>query len=246
MDLGEHLADPGRRQAFVTRMFDIIAPRYDRFTRVFSYRMDAAWKRELLELLPALGRDDVAVDLACGTGDLALSVRDRSAQATIFGLDASSRMVAEGRRRAADRNVAFSVGDMTRLPLANGSVRLITAGYGYRNVSDWRRALEESARVLEPGGSLLVLDFYRPRSLVWRTLFLAYLRVAGQVVGWLWHGEAVVYGYIAPSIDAYVDAGTFTASLGALGFEVKTVREKLFGGVALHVARRIATASAEA
>lgn len=238
MNLADHLADPARRQGFVTRMFDIIAPRYDHFTRVFSLWMDAGWKRELLAELPRLHAGDDAVDLACGTGDFALAIAAGAPGARVAGLDASSRMIAAARRRAAAPEPSFAVGDMTALPLASGSIQALTAGYGFRNVPDFRAAIAESARVLAPGGTLLVLDFYRPRSAAWRALFLGYLRAAGNIVGWLWHGEGVVYGYIAPSIEMYVDAQTFARELEAAGFDVLLVRRKLLGGVALHVARR--------
>lgn len=235
MGLDEHLLDPSRRQRFVTRMFDIIAPKYDRFTRVFSYRMDAAWKEELLSLSPSLGEGDAVADLASGTGDLAFAVAGRNPGASVLAIDASGRMLAAaaGRAPATSRPVLVQ-GDMCHLPLGSSSVRVITAGYGFRNVPDWRQALSESARVLTPGGVLLVLDFYRPASSVWRTLFLGYLRAAGNLIGWLWHGEGVVYGYIAPSIDMYVDAGTFAEAMQEAGLADVEVRTKLFGGVAIH------------
>lgn len=236
LDLSEHLADPSRRQGFVTRMFDIIAPRYDRFTRAFSFWMDAGWKRELLDAAPPLRPGDLAIDLACGTGDLALGVGGRSHGVTVLGLDASHRMVGEARRRARGLRVALSVGDMAALPLRDACAQLATVGYGFRNVPDARAAIAEAARVLASGGTLLVLDFYRPPSRPWRTLFLGYLRVAGNLVGWLWHGEGVVYGYIAPSIAMYMTAADFSRALRDAGFDVARVRPKLFGGVALHVA----------
>ena len=243
MDLAGHLADSSRRQHFVTRMFDIIAPRYDVFTRVFSYWMDAAWKRELLSSLPPLRAGDAAIDLACGTGDFAFAIADRAPEASVTGIDASQRMLGEARQRATGSRACpsrstFAAADMTALPLATASVRVLTAGYGFRNVPDLHAAITEAARVLVPDGTLLVLDFYRPRSAVWRALFLGYLRAAGNVVGWLWHGEAVVYGYIAPSIAMYMDATAFAHELKRAGFTSVSISEKLFGGVALHVATK--------
>jgi len=82
------------------------------------------------------------------------------------------------------------------------------------------------------------LDFYRPRSALWRRVFLSYLSAAGNLVGWLWHREPVVYGYIARSIDHFVSWQEFSASLVAHGMRVERVRTKLLGGVALHFARR--------
>ena len=245
LDVDAHLSDPARKQAFVTPMFDIIAPRYDQFTRLFSFGMDRRWKEDLLaDAVAAAPAEAVVVDLACGTGDLAFAFAERVAGARVSGVDASPRMIEGAKARRRERaggpagRVAFRVGDMTRLDLPDATVDVVTAGYGYRNVPDFRTGLAEAARVLRPGGRLLTLDFYRPLSAVWRVLFLGYLRVAGDLVGWLWHREPVVYGYIARSIDRFVSAPDFSAALEAAGFEVERVRVKLFGGVAMHVARK--------
>ena len=245
MDLDEHLADPRIRQRFVTTMFDIVAPRYDRFTRVFSLGMDAGWKRELLSWLERDAAPDARVlDLACGTGDLAFAAASILSRSTVIGLDASPRMIAAAdvrRRASGDRTagrVRFALGDMMQLPEADRSIDVVMVGYGLRNVPDPVRALAEIARVLRPGGLLLVLDFYRPEGRVWRTLFLAYLRAAGNLVGWLWHREPVVYGYIASSIDQYVSSSRFSAMLERAGLAVERERRKLLGGIALHAARR--------
>jgi demethylmenaquinone methyltransferase/2-methoxy-6-polyprenyl-1,4-benzoquinol methylase len=247
LDVDAHLGDPALKQRFVTPMFDIVATRYDRFTRLFSFGMDRRWKEELLAdaVAGAPASGAVALDLACGTGDLAFAVAGRLAGARVSGLDASPAMIdaAKTRRRAqagsAAGTVAFRVGDMTRLDgVADASVDVVTAGYGFRNVPDFRAALAECARVLRPGGRLLTLDFYRPESALWRALFLGYVRVAGDLVGWLWHREPVVYGYIARSVDHFVSWRDFSAALEAAGFSVERMQTHLLGGIAVHVARR--------
>lgn len=244
MDLASHLADPARKQAFVTPMFDVIAPRYDAFTRAFSFGMDARWKRDLVDAalaaLPTPSDAHAVVDLACGTGDLAMAVAARCPAARVLGVDAAPRMIAEAARRnaAAAPRVTFAVGDAMRLDLPDASVDLLTAGYCYRNVPDWHAALREAARVLRPGGIFADLDFFRPSFAPWRALFLWYLRRAGDVVGWAWHRAPVVYGYIAPSIAGFCTRDAFTEGLRAAGFEPVAVRSHLGGGVALHVARK--------
>ena len=240
LDLGRHLADPSIRQQFVTSMFDLVAPRYDEFTRRFSFGMDARWKGRLVaEVAARAPRGAAVLDLACGTGDLALAVARAVPTARVSGVDASFHMIALARARLAPGHVpCFAVGDLAALPASNGSLDVLTAGYGYRNAPDHRLALREAARVLKPGGTLVTLDFYRPREALWRALFLGYLRLAGNVVGWWWHREPVAYGYIAPSILAFVSWQAFRADLMAAGFRVATVHRFLLGGVAIHVAVR--------
>jgi demethylmenaquinone methyltransferase/2-methoxy-6-polyprenyl-1,4-benzoquinol methylase len=239
MSVERHLSDPTLKQQFVTPMFDIIAPRYDAFTRVFSFGMDARWKTELIDALtpqlpPAGG---VALDLACGTGDIALAVAARMPTGRVIGIDASPRMIELARARSG--NIEFAVGDMMRLDLPDASVDVVTAGYALRNVPDPRAAIREIGRVLAPGGRLYTLDFYRPAATWWRRLFLGYLSAAGNLVGWLWHREPVVYGYIARSVDHFMTADAFSAALTENGFALHHVSRKLLGGIAVHSARRI-------
>jgi demethylmenaquinone methyltransferase/2-methoxy-6-polyprenyl-1,4-benzoquinol methylase len=240
LDLARHLADPAIKQRFVTPMFDLVAPRYDEFTRAFSFGMDRRWKRVLVsELASRTAPGARMLDLACGTGDIALAAAAAVPGARVTGVDASARMIERARGRAGGTaDLLFVEGDMARLGFSDSSVDAITAGYAFRNAPDHRTALAEAVRVLRPGGMLVTLDFFRPRSAFWRFLFLAYLRIAGNVVGWWWHREPVAYGYIAPSIDTFVSWQRFSADLMAAGFDVLRVHTWLLGGVSVHVARR--------
>jgi demethylmenaquinone methyltransferase/2-methoxy-6-polyprenyl-1,4-benzoquinol methylase len=248
LDVEAHLSDPRRKQAFVTPMFDVIAPRYDAFTRLFSLGMDAGWKREAVRAAVAHAGDArQALDLACGTGDFVLAIASELAHINVLGLDASPRMIAEAVRRieqvkandaAVARRVRVQLGDMMQLDVRAASVALVTAGYGFRNVPDCATAIREVARVLESGGTFVALDFYRPENRVWRKLLLGYLTVAGNTVGWLWHRDPVVYGYISRSIDHFMSWQAFSALLEREGFRVERVIRHLGGGIALHVATR--------
>jgi demethylmenaquinone methyltransferase / 2-methoxy-6-polyprenyl-1,4-benzoquinol methylase len=245
LDVEAYLADPSRKQAFVTPMFDVIAPRYDAFTRLFSFGMDATWKREAIDAArQALPHVAQVLDLASGTGDVACALARVWPTAEVYALDASPRMIDAARVRLAGRDadvaprVRAEVGDMMALPQGDGTMDLVTASYGVRNVPDAAGAVREMARVLRPGGMLVTLDFYRPSASWWRALFLGYLQLAGNLVGWWWHRDPVVYGYIARSIDHFMSVDDFSALLAREGFAVTTVRRHLLGGVALHVAQR--------
>jgi demethylmenaquinone methyltransferase / 2-methoxy-6-polyprenyl-1,4-benzoquinol methylase len=242
LDVDAHLADPAIKQRFVTPMFDLVAPRYDDFTKRFSFGMDVKWKHELCALALAVAPTHATcADVACGTGDLAFLLACKRPDLRITGIDASRRMLtrAAGRRlHLGATAVEFAAGDLARLSFPDASLDLVTAGYGVRNAPSWRLALAELARVIRPGGHLFTLDFFLPQSRAWRALFLWYLRVMGNVYGWLWHREPVAYGYIARSIARFASAREFTAGLEANGFHVVDVRQHLGGGIAIHHAVR--------
>jgi demethylmenaquinone methyltransferase / 2-methoxy-6-polyprenyl-1,4-benzoquinol methylase len=248
LDVASHLRDPSRKQAFVTPMFDIIAPRYDAFTRLFSFGMDARWKRAAIEACMAHEPDVTSggspyaprfLDLATGTGDLAIALAHRVPDARVIALDASVEMIRHANQRlmnAGGATVRTLVGDMGALPIASASMDLVMAGYGVRNVPSAPLAVAEMRRVLQPGGRLVLLDFYRPEQPIWRTLLLRYLQLAGNVVGWWWHRDPVVYGYIAHSIEHFMSWQACSALLEAHGFRVVRVTRYLGGGVARHEA----------
>lgn len=246
LDVEAHLRDPLRKQSFVTPMFDVIAPKYDRFTRLFSFGMDSRWKQLMVRAaVDGYASDNASahvLDLAAGTGDVAIGIATALPNARVTAVDASPRMVDEatGRLRlvsgALASRISMRLGDMCALDIPDASIDVVTASYGVRNVPDAHVALREMRRVLRQGGKLILLDFYRPESTVWRTLFLWYLQRAGNAVGWWWYRDPIVYGYIARSIDHFVSWQRMNEMLAMHGFRVERVTRYLGGGVAQHEA----------
>ena len=236
LDQRSHLDDPARKQQYVTQMFEEIAPRYDAFTRLFSYGMDKAWKDDLVRaVVAAAPQARVVRDLACGTGDLALSLAEALPLAEVEGVDVAAGMIARARAHA---RIRYRVGDASHLPDADASVDVISAGYGLRNFPDHRAALVDYARALRPGGVLAILDFTRPAFAPWRWVLLSYLWLAGMVVGWWWHRHGPVYGYIAHSIARFVTRRQLIAEARQAGFTVIHDGSHLGGGVCSLVLRK--------
>ena len=242
LDLDLHLRDPALRQSFVTPMFDLIAPRYDRFTRVFSFGMDKRWKADLVQAaVESIVTGGVVCDVATGTGDLAFALAASRPDLSIAATDISMEMLALAlvrRNQAARSMVSVAAGDISALPFPTASLDAVTASYALRNTPDWRASIAELSRVIQPGGHLLTLDFFLPESRAWRAAFLAWLAAAGRAVGWFWHREPVAYGYIAASIRHFTTADGFAASLREHGFDVRATDRRLGGGIALHHAVR--------
>lgn len=234
MSLDSAFDSPDSKRRHVASLFATIADRYDLITRILSYGQDRRWKARLIREA-RLGSGDVVLDLACGTGDLAILAAGAGAR-RVFGLDLTPRMLVLARAR--DRRSHYAAADMHSLPLPANAVDVVTTGYGLRNVPDLDAAIREVARVLRPGGRFFSLDFNRPESPVLRACFLAYLTVAGGLLGWLLHGDPDTYRYIPASIRRYPGAKGVAARLSAHGFTDVRFVPLLFGLMTLHIASR--------
>lgn len=217
------------------RLFGIIAPRYDLVTRVLSYGQDQRWKRRLVERA-AVVPGERALDLACGTGDIALALARRGAR--VVGLDLTLPMLERAKSKPCASRAAWVAGDMSQLPVATASVDLVTAGYGLRNVPVLEHGLGEIARVLRPGGRFLSLDFNRPEGAALRSAYLAYLGVVGACLGRVLHGDGDTYRYIAASLRRYPGAPAVAAAMERAGFVDATWTPLLGGLMALHAGTR--------
>jgi demethylmenaquinone methyltransferase/2-methoxy-6-polyprenyl-1,4-benzoquinol methylase len=238
MRLRERIATPQGKAPFVRSLFATIANRYDLITVLLSYGQDRRWKRRLIDLgEPLRGRR--VLDLACGTGDLALAAASHGADVT--GLDLTPGMIALARRKAPAAGVHFLVGDMMALPFAAAAFDVVTTGYGLRNVPVLETSIAEIHRVLAPGGLLLSLDFNRPASAALRAVYLGYLSMVGSLVGAILHGDPDTYRYIAESIRHYPGAPGVADRLRAAGFTDVEWRPVLGGLMAIHVAYRRAS-----
>jgi ubiquinone/menaquinone biosynthesis methyltransferase len=242
VDLNSAFNSPEAKRRYVRGLFATIADRYDLITVVLSYGLDRRWKRRAIaEAVIAPGA--TVLDLACGTGDLALEAAARGA--LVLGVDITPRMIQLARakatlacQQAGSLMPRFFVGDMTHLPLPNASVDVVTTGYGLRNVPVLEQALDEIARVLKPGGRLVSLDFNRPAFRPVRSAYLGYLTVVGSSLGWILHGDPDTYRYIPESIRRYPGAKGVAALLRARGFQSVQITRLLGGLMALHVATR--------
>jgi demethylmenaquinone methyltransferase/2-methoxy-6-polyprenyl-1,4-benzoquinol methylase len=231
MSLRQRLATPDGKRRYVRALFATIADRYDLITRLLSYGQDRRWKRRLVAMAaPVQGMR--ALDLATGTGDIAFALA--AAGADVVGLDVTQRMIELARAKAMAPAPRFLVGDMLALPFPAQSFDVVTTGYGLRNVPDLTMAIDEIRRVLKPGGRVLSLDFDRPQNLLLRSVYLAYLSIAGGVVGWVLHRDPDTYRYIPASIRNYPGAAAVARLMVARGFTRATHHAVLGGLMAIH------------
>ncbi|HEY1661010.1 MAG TPA: bifunctional demethylmenaquinone methyltransferase/2-methoxy-6-polyprenyl-1,4-benzoquinol methylase UbiE [Verrucomicrobiae bacterium] len=197
---------PGKeRAAKVGDLFASIARRYDLLNDLQSFGFHRLWKRRVVELAQ-LKNGDRALDLCCGTGDIAFALAQRGAETT--GLDFSDKMleVAQSRRQNArlkNLNLKFLQGDAQQLPFPDNSFDAVTVGYGLRNLSSWENGLAEMVRVAKPGGRIVVLDFGKPQNPLWRKMYFTHLRCSVPLIGLLFCGNSQAYAYILESLKHY-------------------------------------------
>jgi demethylmenaquinone methyltransferase/2-methoxy-6-polyprenyl-1,4-benzoquinol methylase len=205
------------RAARVNDLFAAIARRYDLINDLQSFWLHRFWKRRLVALAhPTAG--ERALDVCCGTGDVAFALARRGAE--VVGLDFSEAMLAMARAKSDEQgpqsptgvvtatrmgvcNPQFIRGDAQALPFPDAQFDLVTVSYGLRNLARWQTGLREMWRVAKPGGRLLVLDFGKPNNAVWRQLYFAYLRWCVPLFGKLLCGDAQTYAYILESLNHY-------------------------------------------
>jgi demethylmenaquinone methyltransferase/2-methoxy-6-polyprenyl-1,4-benzoquinol methylase len=212
----------------VKAMFGRIAPTYDLANRVLSARRDVAWRKKALTLLE--GEPATVLDLACGTFDLALEALARGKAKRVHGCDFSLPMLRAGSEKRAASPISAAVGDALRLPYADGAFDAAMVAYGWRNFGDPAQSLAELARVLKPGGQLLILEFFRPVRLWPRLFYGTFGRVVFPLVGGMVSGDSAAYRYLNQSISAFVSLAEAEALFARTGFARVRVRS-CFGGV---------------
>jgi demethylmenaquinone methyltransferase/2-methoxy-6-polyprenyl-1,4-benzoquinol methylase len=230
---------PGEQRAEkVHALFATIARRYDLINDVQSFGMHRRWKRRLVALANVKPGDQ-ALDVCCGTGDIAFALAAQGAE--VVGLDFTAQMlaVAQSKVQSLKSNVhspqstvhspQFVRGDAMKLPFADHSFDAVTVGYGLRNLASWETGLSEMIRVARPGGRIVVLDFGKPDHALWRTLYFGYLRLCVPVFGLLFAGRADAYAYILESLIHYPAQRGVEAAMNEHG--LKNVRVvNLIGG----------------
>jgi demethylmenaquinone methyltransferase/2-methoxy-6-polyprenyl-1,4-benzoquinol methylase len=224
-------------------MFDRIVPRYDLMNRLMTGGRDVAWRRlAVREALRGRARSACHVlDVATGTGDLAIALRD-AGTGTVVGLDFSTPMLAVATRKdasaAADRRVSWVQGDAMALPFPEESFDAMTVAFGLRNMPSYLGALAEMARVLRPGGTLVVLETTPFSAPAVRTLFDWYFARVVPILGGILSGDSDAYRYLPASAAAFPDAEALGRLLDKSGFSNVRYLRLGMGTVALHVANK--------
>jgi demethylmenaquinone methyltransferase / 2-methoxy-6-polyprenyl-1,4-benzoquinol methylase len=222
---------PGeQRGAKVSELFARIAPRYDLINDVQSLGMHRLWKRRVVRLA-RVREGERALDLCCGTGDLAFALAKAGAE--VVGLDFSEEMLGVARHKSKvegpKSKVEFVRGDAQQIPFPENTFDVVTIGYGLRNLADLDAGIREMLRVSKPGGRMVALDFGKPGNVLLRGIYFGYLKMCLPLFGKIFCGNAAAYAYVLESLKHYPGQQGVSAKMREAGWEnVKVVN--LIGG----------------
>lgn len=225
----------------VRDMFDNIAPTYDKLNHILSFSIDKMWRRRVVRLVRRLKPLRV-MDLATGTGDLAIKLAKRIPEARIMGVDLSEKMLAVAaekvRRQGLDDHIALYQGDAEQLDVADGVLDVVTVAFGVRNFGNLEVGLREIWRSLRSGGHIVILEFSTPSNPVVRKLYEFYSNHIMKPVGGMLSKDQKAYDYLPDSIVEFPAPDKFIELLQSVGFEECRRRSQSCGIAQIYIARK--------
>jgi demethylmenaquinone methyltransferase/2-methoxy-6-polyprenyl-1,4-benzoquinol methylase len=226
-DLSSPAKLPQQDPEFVRGTFASISRRYDFANHLLSAGIDFLWRRKAAGLVAAVKPRNI-LDLATGSGDLALELKKHSPASLVVGADFCLPMLQVARTKGVTNLVQA---DGLQLPFAEGEFDALTVAFGLRNMASWEKALKEMARVLSPGGLLLVMDFSLPVFPPFLWIYRLYLHhVLPRLAGWA-TGQPQAYEYLGESIEAFPRGKAMLDLIASCGF-ASPRRHLLAGGIA--------------
>lgn len=230
-------ASRGPRGTEVQAIFDRIAGRYRLMNRLMTFGRDASWRNAVVTEagIPPRGR---LLDVASGTGDIAIEALGRTEGLLAVGADFSEEMMRVGRARPEGRRVRWCAADALSLPFPDRSFDAVTSGYLMRNVADPEAAFREQLRVLRPGGKAVCLDTSPPPPSPLRPFILLYLRRVIPILGRVVAGAGDAYAYLSRSTEGFKDPDELAGIMERAGFVDVRYRLFMFGTIAVHAGRR--------
>ena len=225
----------------VRGMFNDIAPTYDRLNHILSFDIDKLWRKRVVAIVERLGAKYI-MDMATGTGDLAIALATKIDGSTIYGADFSSEMLAVAKQKIEKLGLAERISltecNAENIPLADEAVDAATVAFGVRNFEHQREALTEMKRTIKQGGHLIVLEFSNPRFALVRWCYRLYSHYILPAIGRMISKHASAYTYLPESIDQFASPQAFTKLLEEIGFDKIERKSQSFGIAHIYIAHK--------
>jgi len=232
-------SDSGKKEQ-VTQMFDTISKNYDGLNRVISFGLDVSWRKRVVGILKKKKPDEI-LDIATGTGDLAISLVHTGAS-KIIGLDISKGMLDIGKKKVVAKNlgdtIEMVVGDSENLPFAEHSFDAVTVAFGVRNFETLEKGLDEIYRVLKPAGTFVVLETSVPAKTPYKQGYYLYTKYLLPAIGRLFSKDKSAYSYLSQSASVFPHGENFNNILRKTGFIDVVNRPQTFGVASIYVATK--------
>ena len=244
------LPPPEQKAVYVREMFGRIAQRYDLMNRLMTFGRDQAWRRYAVDralngptgrAVRVAGKGKVRVlDVATGTGDLALEVLRQDPEAQVVGIDFVPEMLAlaQAKSDARQADPGLAAGNALRLPFPDGTFDAIVTGFAMRNVTDIPAAFAEMARVARPGGRVACLEIAKPRTPLFRQMYDFYFYHLVPLLGGLITGQRSAYTYLPHSLTAFLTPDEIVDVMRQTGWREVSYKRLMVGTVAVHVGTR--------
>lgn len=225
----------------VQQMFDNIAPTYDKLNHILSLSIDKMWRRHVVRKVRRMKPEKI-MDLATGTGDLAIKMAKAMPKAKIMGVDLSEKMLAVAaekvRRKGLDDHIALYQGDAENLDVTDGVLDVVTVAFGVRNFGNLEQGLSEIMRSLRSGGHIVVLEFSTPRNWLVRKCYQFYSNHVMKPVGGMVSKDRKAYDYLPDSIVEFPDRERFLDIMQRTGFVECRRFSQSFGIAQIYIGKK--------
>ena len=225
----------------VRGMFNDIAPTYDRLNHILSFDVDKLWRKRVVRIVRKLGAKHI-MDMATGTGDLAIAMAKKIEGTTIYGADFSSEMLAVAKQKiehlGLSERISLTECNAENIPLEDEAVDLATVAFGVRNFEHQREALTEMKRTIRKGGHLVVLEFSNPKCGFVRWCYRLYSHYILPTIGRLVSKHSTAYTYLPESIDQFASPEKFSALLQEVGFDRIERKSQSLGIAHIYIAHK--------
>ena len=228
------------KKAQVTQMFDTISEDYDGLNRVISFGIDIKWRKRVVSIVQKSQPESV-LDIATGTGDLAINLTQTGAK-NIIGLDISPGMLEVGKKKVAQKKlgntIEMVVGDSENLPFENDSFDAVTVAFGVRNFENLEKGLSEILRVLAKGGTFVVLETSVPTKFPFKQGYTFYTKYILPAIGKIFSKDRSAYSYLSESASVFPHGEAFNNILRKIGFIEVENKPQTLGVASIYVAKK--------